>query len=218
MLAQTAFIQGENYFNAGKYEQAKTTFENVLKDYPNDLKTLEYLGDIACFFKNWDAALPYYEKLKKTKPSKADFYYKYGGALGMKAKESNKFKALSLISAVIASFETTISLNSKHIGARWALIEVYLQLPGIVGGSEKKAILYSNELLKIVPVEGYLSRGHIEEYFKRYSNAEKQYKKAIAVNNSQSNIQKLANLYKDKMNQPEKAKQLVEGFYKKNKT
>ena len=45
---------------------------------------------------------------------------------------------------------------------------IYIQLPGIVGGSETKAIKYSNELLKLSPVDGYLSRGQIEEYFERY--------------------------------------------------
>jgi hypothetical protein len=46
-------------------------------------------------------------------------------------------------------FEKAISLNPKHIESCWALIELYIQLPGIVGGSESKAIKYSNELLRL---------------------------------------------------------------------
>jgi hypothetical protein len=71
-------------------------------------------------------------------------------------------------------------------------------LPGIVGG-ESKAIKYSNELLRLSPVDGYLSRGHIDEYFKRYKAAELQYKKkAIQIGGSKRVI-KLASLYKNKM-------------------
>jgi hypothetical protein len=33
-----------------------------------------------------DEALSYYEKLKQLRPTKADYFYKYGGALGMKAQ------------------------------------------------------------------------------------------------------------------------------------
>jgi tetratricopeptide (TPR) repeat protein len=169
------------------------------------LKTIEYLGDIAGHQKAWDKAIVYYKKLKLLKPSEANYYFKYGGVLGMKAKESNKFRALGLIGEVKASFEKAIALNPKHIEARWALVMIYIQLPGIVGGSETKAIKYSNELLKLSPVDGFLSRGQIEEHFERYPSAETQYKKAIAAGSTKTGNKMLASLYKNKMNQPEKA-------------
>ena len=128
----------------------------------------------------------------------------------MKAKESNKFKALGLISEVKSSFEKAISLNPKHIEARLALVELYLQLPGIVGGSEKKALLYANEIAQISAVDGYLSKGHIAEYFGRFKEAEVQYKKAVEISKSKNAYRILANLYKNKMGQPEKAKSILE--------
>ena len=155
---------------------------------------------------------------KKLNPSNANYYYKYGGCLGMKAKDSNKFKALGMIGEIKFSFEKTIQLNPNHIEARWALIELYLQLPGIVGGSERKAEKYANELLKISPVDGYLAKGHIAEYFKKYKDAEKQYRNAIAVSGSKTTYQKLADLYKNKMNQPQKAKTLLENYQERNKS
>ena len=191
MWGQSDFDKAEKLYKANKMDQAELVFESILKSSPSDLKTNEYLGDIAGHYKSWDKAIGYYKKLKLLKPSEADYHYKYGGALGMKAKESNKFKALGMIDDVKASFEKAISLNPKHIESRWALIELYIQLPGIVGGSESKAIKYSNELLRLSPVDGYLSRGHIEEYFKRYATAEQQYKKAISIGGSKTSYQKL---------------------------
>ena len=205
ILAQPNFDKGEKLFKEGKYEQAQPVFESFLKENPNHLKTLEYLGDIAGHQKAWDKAIVYYKKLKLLKPSEANYYFKYGGVLGMKAKESNKFRALGLIGEVKASFEKAIALNPKHIEARWALVMIYIQLPGIVGGSETKAIKYSNELLKLSPVDGFLSRGQIEEHFERYPSAETQYKKAIAAGSTKTGNKMLASLYKNKMNQPEKA-------------
>lgn len=216
--SQTNFEKAENCFKLEKYEQARLLFEQFVVDHPNDLKSIEYLGDIQCHYKKWEMAVPYYEQLKIRKPSEAEYQYKFGGALAMVAKESNKIKALSLIGDSKAAFQKALVLNPNHIGARWALIEIYLQLPGIFGGSESKAIQYSAELLKISPVDCYLSRGHIEEYYKRYANAEKQYKKAIETGNSQITYQKLADLYKDKMNQPEKARRILAAFIDKNKT
>jgi len=199
MWSQSNFVKAEKLFEAGKFEQAQPIFESFLNENPTHLKTIEYLGDIAGHNKSWDKAIIYYKKLKQLKPSEANYYYKYGGVLGMKAKESNKFKALGMIGEVRESFEKAIALNPKHIEARWALITLYLELPGIVGGSESKAIKYSNELLKLSPVDGYLSRGQIEEYFGRYLLAETQYKKAIAAGSTKTGAQMLANLYKNKM-------------------
>jgi tetratricopeptide (TPR) repeat protein len=215
MWAQSDFDRAEKLYKANKMDQAELAFESVLKSSPSDLKTIEYLGDIAGHYKSWDKAIGYYKKLKQLKPSEADYHYKYGGALGMKAKESNKFKALGMIDEVKGSFEKAINLNPKHIESRWALIEIYIQLPGIVGGSESKAIKYSNELLRLSPVDGYLSRGHIEEYFKRYKVAEQQYKKAILIGGSKTSYQKLASLYKNKMREPEKAKTILETYNSK---
>jgi len=200
ILAQTNFDKAERLFKEGKHDQAQAVFESFLKENPSHLKTIEYLGDIAGHNKSWDKAIVYYRKLKQLKPSEANYYYKYGGVLGMKAKESNKFKALGMIGEVKESFEKAIELNPKHIEARWALVTIYIKLPSFVGGSESKAIKYSNELLKLLPVDGYLSRGQIDEHFKRYTAAEQQYKKAIAAGSTKVGGQMLDNLYKNKMN------------------
>ncbi len=209
-ISQTDFDKAEKLFLSKNFDQSRILFENILKENPNNIKTLEYLGDIAGENKSWDNAIYYYKKLKQLKPLEANYHYKYGGVLGMKAKYSNKFKALGMISEVKSSFEKAISLNPKHIEARVALVELYLQLPGIVGGSEKKALLYANEIAQISPVDGYLSKGHIAEYFGRYKEAEIQYKKATEISKSKNSFRILANLYKNKMGQPEKAKSILE--------
>ena len=60
--------------------------------------------------------------------------------------------------------------------------------------------------------------GHIAEYFKRYKDAEKQYIKAINSTGSKITYQKLADLYKNKMNQPEKAKSILKSYQERNKS
>lgn len=210
VISQTDFDKAEKLYSSKNFEQSKVLFQNYLKDNPNNIKTIEYLGDIAGQNKSWDNAIYYYNKLKQLKPTEANYHYKYGGVMGMKAKESNKFKALGMISEIKSSFEKAISLNPKHIEARAALVEFYLQLPGIVGGSEKKALLYANEIAQISAFDGYLSKGHIAEYFGRFKEAEIQYKKAIEISKSKNAYRILANLYKNKMGQPEKAKSILE--------
>jgi tetratricopeptide (TPR) repeat protein len=199
---------------AGKMEQARIMFESVLKENPSHIKSLEYLGDIAGQNKSWDKAIMYYQKIKQLQPNNADFHYKYGGALGMKAKIVNKFKALAMIDEIKSSFEKAVSLDQKHAASRWGLVMFYLELPGIVGGSESKAVAYSNELMRLSPLEGYLSKGYIEEFFGRNKKAELNYSKALELTNSKLAFQKLYNLYTYKMKNLEKAKKLKEQFEK----
>ncbi|WP_133063458.1 tetratricopeptide repeat protein [Flavobacterium aurantiibacter] len=157
---------------------------------------MELEGDAACAMLDWEAAVNCYKRILELRPEVANYHYKYGGALGMLAKSSNKIKALSMIGEIKKSFETALKINKNHIEARYALIELYLELPGIVGGSEKKAQRYANELLSISAVDGYISKGRIAEFFKRYKQAENFYLQAHKIGNSKITKQKLINIYK----------------------
>jgi tetratricopeptide (TPR) repeat protein len=196
---QSDFEKGEKLFGEAKFKQAQVLFETYLKSNTNHIKTIEYLGDIASHNSSWENAVFYYKKLTELKPSEANYFYKYGGALGMKATKVNKLKALGMIGEIRGSFEKAIVLNPKHIEARWALVMYYIQLPGIIGGSEAKALKYSNELLKLSPIDGYLSKGQIFEYFKKFDLAEEQYKKAVAAGSTKTGTQLLTNLQKNKL-------------------
>ena len=218
VLSQTSFEKADKLFSQEKYAAAKPIYESILKDTPTNLKVIENLGDIEIHLKNWDKAISYYQSLKKLKPSEANYYYKYGGALGLKSQAGGKWVAIRLIGDMKASFEKAISLNPKHIEARWAMIEYYLQVPGLFGGSEKKAQRYVNELMTLSPVDGYLAKGRIDEYFERYKSAERNYIKAIEVGGSKTTYERLASLYKVKLMQPEKAIKVLEEYKDRNKS
>lgn len=214
MMAETDFEKAEKLFRQDKFDQAKVLFENFLKSNPNNSKAIEYLGDIAGHQKKWDDAIIQYKKLKESSPKNANYWYKYGGAMGMKAKSVSKFKALGMIDEVEKAFLTSAKLDSKHVDSRWALVMFYIELPGIVGGSEKKAQKYADELLLLSKVDGYLAKGYIDEYFSRNSKAEANYRKAHEIGNSKTTFQKLYNLYLNKMKDKSKAQKLKEQFEK----
>lgn len=148
-------------------------------------------------------------------PKNANYHYKYGGSLGMKAKSINKFKALALIDDIKLAFETAAKLDDKHLDVRWALVMFYVELPSIVGGSEKKSRIYADELLALSKVDGYLAFGYIDSYFKRYELAEKHYIKAHDLGQSQTTFEKLYDLYLNKMKNKNKAQELYKTFHKK---
>jgi len=214
-FSETPFEKAEKLFVQKKYAEAKTQFESYLKLQPNHTKTIEYLGDIAGHQKQWDEAIKQYKIIKIQFPNNANYWYKYGGALGMKAKNSNKFKALGMIDEVEECFLTAAKLDTKHIETRWALVMLYIELPAIIGGSETKAQKYANELLNLSKVDGYLAKGFIDVYFKRYAKAEINYTKAHKIGNSKTTFDTLYDLYLNKIKDKVKASKLKEQFEKK---
>lgn len=208
VVAQTDYQQAQEYFKQEKFNKAKPIFESYLKQHPGDKKTREYLGDIAAYGKNWDIAISYYEALVQDESTNANYHFKYGGAMGMKAMSVSKLRAVMYIGDIKKALEQAINLEPKHIEARWALIEFYMQLPGVFGGSENKAILYANELGNISPVDGYLANGYIAEYTNRTKDAERYYKKAIEVGGSPHAYEKLSGLYM-KNNRPKEALEIT---------
>ncbi|OYU83478.1 MAG: hypothetical protein CFE24_11290 [Flavobacterium sp. BFFFF2] len=202
-------------FDQSQFNQARPLFEQWNAEAPNNLFVIEHLGDIEGHSSHWDKCIEYYDKLVRLKPTEANYYYKKGGAMGMKAKDGGKWAAIRLIHPMRDCFERAIQLNPKHIEARWGLIEYYLQLPGFIGGSERKAQHFADELLKISPVDGYLAKGHIDEYFERYQKAAQQYRKAIEVGGSKTTYDRLAYLYKFKLHQPERAREVLDAYLRK---
>lgn len=213
---ETAFAKAETLFAAQAYSQAQPIFESYLKSNPNHLKTIEYLGDIAGYAKDWDTAIAYYKKLVGLDPTNANFHFKYGGVMGMKALDINRISALGLLGDIKEAFLTAANLDPNHIEVRWALVELYIQLPGIVGGSEKKALQYANELAVLSPVDGYLAKGYIAEYNDRPQDAERHYKDAVKIGGSITCYTKLVEHY-EKNDAPDKAISTLAEAQKKHK-
>ncbi|MFD2551829.1 tetratricopeptide repeat protein [Bizionia sediminis] len=197
------------------YKAANELIVPYVKNNPDNLKALELLGDTYSFQTNWDAAIEAYKKLTILDNTQANFFYKYGGAMGMKALDANKVNALLLIDDIKEAFLKAAELDPKHIDVRWALVELYIQLPGILGGSVKKALVYASELENISKVDGYLAKGTIYESDKNFNLAESYYKKAVAIGGSITCYDALSEFY-DKQKQPEKAIETIEISNKKH--
>jgi tetratricopeptide (TPR) repeat protein len=146
------------------YVLALNKLHSHINEYPNSKEAQELMGDIYSLEGNWEQARTYYEKLIITFPENGFLRYKYGGVLGKIAKEGSKFKAIRLVSDVKANLHKAAELLPKNRGVRWALFELYFQLPTLLGGSDDKALRYAHELEKLMPLEGYLAKIHLYEH------------------------------------------------------
>jgi len=213
IAAQSNLQDVEKLLEKKQYSKAENFLVQYVQNNPNDLKGIELLGDTYGKQLKWDGAIDNYKKLVEAKSSNADYHYKYGGAMGMKALKVNKLKAVGMIGDIKDEFLKAAELDSKHIDVRWALVELYMQLPGIVGGSMDKSLKYANELEKLSKVDGYLAKGYVYEYDNEPELAEKYYKMAITEGGSMNCYEKLTTFY-EKQKQPEKAISNIEDNHK----
>ncbi|WP_397362020.1 tetratricopeptide repeat protein [Olleya sp. R77988] len=204
VFAQTSIEKGETYIANKQFLKAEKELFAYVTYHEDNLQAIELLGDAYGHQKKWDKTITEYRKLVKAKPNTANYHYKLGGALGMKALSVSKISALGIIGEVKSSFLKAAELDPNHIETRWALVELYMQLPGLIGGSKKTSLKYANQLENLSKVDGYLAKGYIYEYDDDPELAEEYYLKAIKVGGSLTCYDKLTALY-EKEDQPDKA-------------
>ena len=213
-FSQNSKEKAETFIGKKQFKNAQQEMITFLKSNPDDKQAMELLGDAYGHQKKWDEAIEQYKALTEKEPNNANYQYKYGGALGMKALSISKIKALGIIGDVKQAFLKAAELDPNHIDARWALVELYVSLPGIVGGSNSKALKYANELQNLSKVDGYLAKGYVYEYDNEPELAEKYYRLAIKVGGSVTCYEKLTSFYEGQ-NQPEKAIENLEEGHRK---
>ena len=186
ILLCPCFLIGQNYttefdslFETKNYTEAIQKLEVYLSKTPQDLVLLELMGDAYGFQSNWDNAASYYKQLRDLVPSNASYHYKYGGVLGKQAKEGSKFKAVGLISKVKTSFLKASELDPNHIEVRWAMVELYTQLPGFLGGSYNKALVYASELEQLSKLDGVFAKVYVYKSSNQEDLAKTYYKKGL---------------------------------------
>lgn len=214
-FSQSYELKVDDLFEQKKFNQAEKIVLEYVIENPNSLKAIELLGDTFGYQEKWDGAIEQYKKLVDARSGDANYQYKYGGALGMKALTVNKLRALPLVSDAKAAFIKASILDSTHVEVRWALVKLYMQLPGIIGGSKKKSLFYAQELEELSAVDGFLAKAFIYDYDNKIQIAESYFKSAVAVGGSLHCYNQLINFYISK-NEYLKAILTIEDAYKKH--
>ncbi|WP_394747254.1 tetratricopeptide repeat protein [Spongiimicrobium salis] len=160
---QNTVSEIDAYMAAKEFQKAEQLLL-IHHDIDKNAILRDKLGEVYAQQGKWDKAIPIYSKLKEEYPKNAEYWFRYGGVLAKKAQSSSRFRALTMIGRIKSSFIKAANLDSKHVDTRWALVDLYLSLPGIVGGSVSKARKYAGQLKEISLVDGYLALGYVYEY------------------------------------------------------
>ena len=180
-FSQASFKEIRSALDQGQLETAKKLLHIRISGNPEDAVATAYLGDIASFEKDWDTSISLYKSLVQKYPDSADYNFKYGAALGMKALSVSKLQSVIYVSDIKTYLEKTVELDPEHVEARRVLVELYVKLPGILGGSISKAKTYADELKDLNEVDFYLAQAFIVKGDEGLEEAAPIFKKAIEV-------------------------------------
>ncbi|WP_158594647.1 tetratricopeptide repeat protein [Ulvibacterium marinum] len=179
----------DQLINEKKYAKAQTKLLSQLH-FTSDRDMKDKLGEVYGYQGKWDDAIAIYKELTNTYPQVAEYAFKYGGVLARKAQDSNKIVALGLVGKIKENLKKAATLNPKSVGMQWALVDLYVTLPGILGGSTSKAFDHAKKLKSISPIDGYLAMGYIHEYDRDPKKAKDNYLYALRLLDDLGNIKR----------------------------
>ncbi len=114
-------------------------------------------GESALHAGNIDKAIDFFKDAVAKSPKNAAAHYHLGDAYGDAAQKASIFSQMSLANKCKDEFQAAVNLDPNYFDARFGLMEWYLQVPGIAGGSEAKAIEQATEIRKRDPFRGHLA-------------------------------------------------------------
>lgn len=170
--------EGIRLFDAGQRVEARAALEAAAREDPKDARAAVTLGRILLADEDIDKAVLWFEKAAALNPASSDISLWLGRGYGAQAQKANVFKQASLAGKIKKAFDKSVELDPKNIDAHFALIEYYLQAPGIMGGSVEKAKEEAAVIGRQDGLRGHRAVGRIAEYEKNFDSAVAAYARA----------------------------------------
>lgn len=182
VFAQSDLERGRELFENKKYAEAKSIFQKISEGSGHQAEASYYLGSIYLRFdRDPDKAIEYLEKAIEADDSKSEYHRALSNALGAKAMQSNVIKQAMLASRIKSELEKAVELEPSNAEARMSLLQMYVMMPGIMGGSLAKAKLQAEALMQLSAGRGYMGYAMISDYEEDLASAEAYFAKAIAA-------------------------------------
>ena len=115
------------------------------------------LANIYLQDRRYPEALYLYDKLCERNPNRFEYQFRRGASAGFLLSGTPGFRSLRYVIQLRSSFEAAVLLQPNSLAARRALLNIYLGLPGLLGGSQTKAEQQLNAIKSINPLEGALA-------------------------------------------------------------
>lgn len=120
----------------------------------SDIVLIEKKGDSLFNAKNFTKASEYFKKLISIDSENFYYNFKYASSYGLHVESLPRFQQVKHVRDMVKYFENSLKLKPNHLGVNRALLEIYLRVPRLFGGGNKKAKKILDNIYSISVFEG----------------------------------------------------------------
>ena len=142
------------------------------------IKTFISIADLSYYYKDWEIAISFYEKIIVENPS-AENYFKLAVAAARKSLEVSRFFSITYVLKAKKSVLKAHRLAPKNPRYLKLLIKLFAEIPDILGGNKEFAQKKAEELFIIDPIQGLMIKGYLNDIDKYSSAAKSKYEMAF---------------------------------------
>lgn len=115
------------------------------------------LANIYLQDRRYTESLSFYDELCERNPNRFTYQFGRGASAGFLLSGTPSLRSLRYVLQLRSSFETAVRLQPNSVVTRRALLNIYLGLPRLLGGSQTKAGQQLKAIQSINPLEGALA-------------------------------------------------------------
>lgn len=145
-------------------------------------KTLAQEEELALLYAStraFEQSFDILSSLAEVNPDNYDYQFLLGGIAGTLASEVSQVKSLSYVRAMKTAFERAALIAPDSLIVQLVLLELYTELPWVLGGSNKKANRALSAVQSLSTIEGFLAAGYYYRTTKKNKEALVAYLNAI---------------------------------------
>lgn len=166
---------------AGRFLKAFSEADARLRQSPNDALAWAAKSQALSSFQRIPEALAAADRAMAQNPWLADALLARGMARGGAAVQQRNLGSIGKVSGAMSDLEAATK-SDPGLASAWLLLGVaYEQLPGIIGGSTRKALNCADQLRKIAPAQGDALQGTILSMEGKWSQALPYFGRALTL-------------------------------------
>ena len=135
---------------------------------------IKSIAELSYDYKDWETAIDYYEILLVDSPT-AENYFKLGVAAARKSLEVPRFLSVPYVIKARKSVLQAHELAPKRVVVLNLLIQLYAEIPSLLGGSIDFAEKKANELRDIDSLEGGMMEAYVFQVRKDFKASASKY-------------------------------------------
>jgi len=121
--------------------------------------------------KEYQQALDYIERAEKVTPNNSDIYLLHAKIFSKLINGASIFSIRGYFVGMRENLEKVLELAPENIKAKHLLVDLYMMLPGFLGGDEERAQLLADQLYEQDPIEGNIANANIHIKNENYPQA-----------------------------------------------